>query len=202
MAPKFRKLFDKVFNKRKGAEKKASNGAPVTDRANTQTGRNDAESSTTTGDPLNTTAGANEPETTVASNQPSSTPTVDDDDKADIHGMFTFVDKRPEEPDIVDIVALHGLNGHYRKTWSTMGAAGGRVNWLKDLIPRYIPNARIMSFGYNSSVQFSKSTSDIGNFADGLLADLMSCRNSEEEKCRPLIFICHSLGGIVFKQVS
>ena len=74
------------------------------------------------------------------------------------------------------------------------------VNWLTDLLPPTIPNARIMSYAYNSAVQFSKSTSDVFTFADQLLEHIMAVRLSKEEQTRPLLFVCHSLGGIVFKQ--
>lgn len=57
-----------------------------------------------------------------------------------------------------------------------------------------------MSYGYNSAVQFSKSAADIGVFAEQLLFSLMAKRRSHSERERPVIFICHSLGGLVFKQ--
>ncbi|RBR10932.1 hypothetical protein FVER53590_01623 [Fusarium verticillioides] len=38
------------------------------------------------------------------------------EDEADCRGLFTFVPKDRDEPGIVDIVAIHGLNGHYSKT--------------------------------------------------------------------------------------
>lgn len=117
-------------------------------------------------------------------------------------GMFILEDKPSQQTKIVDIVAIHGLNGHYQNTWTTTTASGERINWLKDLLPKQIPSARIMSYGYNSAVQFSKSVADIGTFAEQLLNDLISWRNSPAEKLRPIIFICHSLGGIVFKQVK
>jgi predicted alpha/beta-fold hydrolase len=124
------------------------------------------------------------------------------DDDNDGFGMHVFVDKPDHDPNIVDFVALHGLNGHYRNTWTaTSPVDGRRVNWLKDLLPRVIRNARVMSFGYNSVVQFSKGTAGINEFAEQLLEALMTWRSSPEEKRRPVIFICHSLGGIVFKQV-
>ncbi|KAI9777234.1 MAG: hypothetical protein M1839_008964 [Geoglossum umbratile] len=115
------------------------------------------------------------------------------------YGMFILEDKPEDETGLVDIVAIHGLTGHYRNTWRAKSDSGKEHNWLKDFLPQEIPNARIMSFGYNSAVQFSKSVADIETFADGLVEDLMSWRRSSVEKERPLIFICHSFGGIVFK---
>jgi hypothetical protein len=115
--------------------------------------------------------------------------------------MFIFADKAADETGLVDIIAIHGLNGHYRKTWTAVSESGTECNWLQDLLPKQIPNARIMSYGYNSAVQFSKSTAGVGMFADELLEDILSWRVSSVEKARPVIFICHSLGGIVFKKV-
>jgi hypothetical protein len=119
-------------------------------------------------------------------------------------GMFVLVDQAADATGIVDIIAIHGLNGHYQKTWTATPklARGKECNWLKDLLPKQIPNARIMSYGYNSIVQFSKSTARVGIFADALLEDIISWRRSAEEQARPIIFICHSLGGIVFKRVG
>ncbi|KAJ5663650.1 hypothetical protein N7507_004381 [Penicillium longicatenatum] len=115
-------------------------------------------------------------------------------------GMHVLQDKPSDANGIVDIVALHGLNGHPTKTW-TATVKGTSVNWLRDMLPAAIEDARIMSYGYDSSVQLSKSTADIGTFAEGLLAELISLRMRGKEKGRPIIFICHSLGGIVFKQL-
>jgi hypothetical protein len=119
-------------------------------------------------------------------------------------GMFVLVGKAANATGIVDIIAIHGLNGHYQKTWTAAPklARDKECNWLKDLLPKQIPNARILSYGYNSVVQFSKSTAGVGMFADALLEDIISCRRSAEEQARPIIFICHSLGGIVFKRVG
>jgi hypothetical protein len=53
---------------------------------------------------------------------------------------------------IQSIVAVHGLNGHREKTWTSKD----NVNWLKDLLPEKIPNARIFSWGYDANT-YSKS---------------------------------------------
>jgi protein SERAC1 len=121
------------------------------------------------------------------------------------YGLHVLVDKDPEGEGIVDVVAVHGLDGHYRNTWTMEDTTKRyrRVNWLETVLPKQeLIHARILAFSYNSSVQFSKSTSDVFVFADQLLEHLMGKREHEGEQCRPIVFICHSLGGIVVKQVS
>lgn len=118
------------------------------------------------------------------------------------YGMFVF---QPESAECcVDIVAVHGLGGHYDGTWTWNPAESngqGPCNWLKDLFPSEFPNARILSFGYNSAVQFSKSIADISMFGEMLLTRTLLERVSEKQKHRPIIFVGHSLGGIVIKKV-
>lgn len=59
--------------------------------------------------------------------------------------------------------------------------------------------ARIFSYGYDSAV-FSKSVADIDQAARILLSRLLGKRRTSEDKSRPIIFIAHSLGGLVVKQ--
>jgi hypothetical protein len=116
-------------------------------------------------------------------------------------GLFILHDQPEDMPGVIDIIAIHGINGHYTKTWTGMSATGQHMNWLKDFLPEKLPPARIFSYGYNSAVQFSKSTASIADFADELLSHISSHRSNPTQLARPLIFICHSLGGIVFKKV-
>jgi hypothetical protein len=98
------------------------------------------------------------------------------------------------------IVAVHGLEGHYRSTWTDKAT---QICWLEDrqFLPSHVPNARVMSYHYDSRI-FSRSVSDITDAARGLMAHLRAKRVSVEEKTRPIVFIAHSLGGIVVKKVS
>ena len=59
-----------------------------------------------------------------------------------------------------------------------------------------------MSYGYNSRTAFSKAVTDINDEAAMLLDRLDGERQSKDQKTRPIIFISHSLGGIVVKKVS
>ena len=51
------------------------------------------------------------------------------------------------------IVAVHGFNGHRTETWG-LGADDARAaegqTWLETLLPTRIPEARVMTFGYDS----------------------------------------------------
>ncbi|SCO86151.1 uncharacterized protein FRV6_10278 [Fusarium oxysporum] len=115
-------------------------------------------------------------------------------------GIREVVSQSNENPNCVDIVAIHGLNGHRDKTWIDKAT---RLNWLEDkeCLQKDFPAARVLTFGYNSRTYFSRSISDVRDFSSELLAAVKAWRRSAAEQSRPLIFICHSLGGLVFKQV-
>ena len=95
----------------------------------------------------------------------------------------------------VDIVAIHGLNGDAYNTWTHKNS---RNLWLRDELPRDLPGARLYTYGYPSHLLFSKSKAQIRDYASKLLSCLSIVRVSQE--ARPIIFIAHSLGGIVCKQ--
>ena len=93
-------------------------------------------------------------------------------------------------------MAVHGLGGDWERTWTD---DNGKL-WLRDFLPFQLPNAKIMSYGYNSEVVFSKAVTDIVDEAAMLLDRLDGERL--EGKTRPIIFISHSFGGIVVKKVA
>ena len=79
--------------------------------------------------------------------------------------------------------------------------------WPKDLLPKKIPQARILTFGYDTDVWhfWSRPASDntIKNHADTLTADLCSLRHEKSQiAARPIIFVAHSLGGLVCAKVG
>lgn len=99
------------------------------------------------------------------------------------------------------IVAVHGLNpgsksNHGRRTWA-VGEGDDERLWLRDFLPSKVPEARILLFGYDSSV-INGSKMHLTDHAKNLLNRLESKRTAAPE--RPILFIAHSLGGLVVKQ--
>ncbi|ROW15424.1 hypothetical protein VPNG_02302 [Cytospora leucostoma] len=104
----------------------------------------------------------------------------------------------------VCIVFIHGLNGHRDNTWRHENSM---KPWPEVILPRHVQNARIMTYGYDSRVadwnQFlgKVSINGIKQHAQNLLETLASRRTDEQSYTRAIIFVCHSLGGIICKDV-
>ncbi|TVY40134.1 Protein SERAC1 [Lachnellula subtilissima] len=108
-----------------------------------------------------------------------------------------------DEPAEIDIVAVHGLNGDSIKTWTSESEG---ICWLNhpDFLPKYVNRARVLTWGYNANVSSlnGKTTSSdrILQHAQTLVAQLHADRELEGAQDRPIIFLCHSLGGIIVKR--
>ncbi|CAM1508895.1 Fc.00g026340.m01.CDS01 [Cosmosporella sp. VM-42] len=103
-----------------------------------------------------------------------------------------------DEKVLVDIITIHGLSGHPKKTWTN--SKSGHYWPLKSL-PHDIPFSRIMTFGYSTNTKLlGNSTAIISDIAKALLSNLINKRRTEKQKARPIIFVAHSLGGIVLKE--
>lgn len=128
------------------------------------------------------------------------------------------------------VIFIHGIQGHPRATWACganpakpksnlreffhrkhKSASGDAedstpesVYWPKDLLPKDFKNTRVLTYGYDSRVShFFKGPANQNNInAHGrsLLNALELCRR--DDPIRPIIFVVHSLGGIILKEVS
>ncbi|UPK97374.1 hypothetical protein LCI18_008309 [Fusarium solani-melongenae] len=98
----------------------------------------------------------------------------------------------------MDICAIHGLGGNAIDTWT---AKNGKM-WLRDYLPStgYFDQSRIMTFGYDSDLTSKESVMTVDSWADSLLEYLSLIRKSQNERDRPLLLVCHSLGGLVAKK--
>lgn len=100
------------------------------------------------------------------------------------------------EPQLADtdIIFVHGLDGHSRRTW-----AGTKAFWPQDFIPQEVEfsSCRVLTFGYDTGRYQDDNGLHLEDLADALLADLCRCRTAFGN--RRIIFVAHSFGGIVVK---
>ncbi|EPE08934.1 kinesin light chain 1 [Ophiostoma piceae UAMH 11346] len=105
----------------------------------------------------------------------------------------------PAQP-TVDICFVHGLKGHRDKTWTVDGT--NQQPWPATMLPGKFPHAHLLTFGYDADVVrlgvASKDT--IKSLAESLLYSLKRVRQEVDALHRPIIFVVHSLGGIVCKK--
>ncbi|KAF8523519.1 hypothetical protein BU17DRAFT_13492, partial [Hysterangium stoloniferum] len=71
------------------------------------------------------------------------------------------------------IVAIHGLDGHYAKSFT----APNSVLWLRDTLPKSIPNARILTYSYDARTHGkNRSQQTISHLARNFLVALSTFR--------------------------
>lgn len=98
----------------------------------------------------------------------------------------------------VDIVFVHGLSGHRRATWTK-----DSILWPQELLPTDIPSARVITFGYEAAVidlnnEVTQSTME--THAADICDRLAGLRSGTPSFKRPIVFVAHSLGGLVCAQ--
>lgn len=101
----------------------------------------------------------------------------------------------------LDICFVHGLTGNRDTTWTVREEEA--VAWPPSLLPTYFPKARLLTFGYDAYVVRKKTVASGNRLVDhatNLLIDLANERASPDASRRRIIFVAHSLGGLVCKE--
>lgn len=103
---------------------------------------------------------------------------------------------------VIDVVFVHGLNGHPYHTWASEKS---KIFWPGDLLPPIVEEekARILVYGYDAGVtSFTDGVSKdkIHNHAESLVAELFANRRMQKATERPIVLVAHSLGGLVVKR--
>ncbi|KAH6854879.1 hypothetical protein B0I37DRAFT_395223 [Chaetomium sp. MPI-CAGE-AT-0009] len=79
------------------------------------------------------------------------------------------------------------------------------IYWPADLAPKTIPGSRILTYGYDTRLGHRLtgrpvSKKSVYDHAWDLLCEFEYLRRNLNEKDRPILFIAHSLGGIIVKE--
>ncbi|KAH7316958.1 hypothetical protein B0I35DRAFT_451752 [Stachybotrys elegans] len=93
--------------------------------------------------------------------------------------------------------------GETSETGSTAGqrlSESEPVFWPSDLLPKDVPGARVLTFGYDSKITKYLSGPTNQNSLLAHAKDLLFSLSRERIPDRPTIFVAHSLGGIVVKE--
>ncbi|KAK3305959.1 uncharacterized protein B0T15DRAFT_533930 [Chaetomium strumarium] len=100
----------------------------------------------------------------------------------------------------LDVVAVHGLNGDCFTSWTGQSPSEPPTVWLNELLLQKLPRTRAMTFGYDASVIGNTSVAGVRGNARKLLLLLRNKREDDGSLHRPIVFVGHSLGGIIIKQ--
>ncbi|MEZ6132164.1 MAG: hypothetical protein R3C59_26180 [Planctomycetaceae bacterium] len=90
-----------------------------------------------------------------------------------------------------DVIFVHGLGGDWRETWDNGDPDGFWPEWLAE----DCPNAQVWSLGYPASPTSSNYSMPLQDRSKSVIEVL----KNEDLGQRPMYFVTHSLGGLVFK---
>ena len=100
----------------------------------------------------------------------------------------------PERDIDGDIIALTGLAGHAFGSW-----AASPHMWLRDFLPIDLPRARVLLYGFDSSLAGSQSRNILADLSNDFVVKLHTMRSLSRSEDRPIVLIGHSLGCLIIK---
>ncbi|KAI0423479.1 hypothetical protein F5Y09DRAFT_239934 [Xylaria sp. FL1042] len=101
------------------------------------------------------------------------------------------------------VVGVYGLGAHPEHTWTceeptAEDSSRTKAHLLRDLLASSFPEARILSFAHSSDWLVNAPIKTAEEIGERLLEQLVKHRNNRKQHL-PIIFIGHSLGGIIIK---
>lgn len=95
----------------------------------------------------------------------------------------------------VDIISIPGLGSH------PIGSFKGEDGvWIREFLPEDLPSARILAYGYDTSILDRNTKQSISDLAKAFLSSIRAFRSATKTSQRPIIFVAHSLGGLLVKE--
>ncbi|KAG8163153.1 hypothetical protein KVR01_007631 [Diaporthe batatas] len=105
----------------------------------------------------------------------------------------------PEGEHKFDCLVISGLASHPFGSWQTHGHDKSFM-WIRDELLQRLPGVRFLVYGYDTTLGDSKSFQLIPDLAVSLV-DTVKSIGWSTPSAKPVLFLAHSLGGVVLKQV-
>ena len=115
----------------------------------------------------------------------------------DFHG-FTILNEVQPDDHSIDCIAIPGLGYHPFSVWQRDPEADPFM-WLRDSLPQSVPGAQVLLYGYDPEFRDGDCPNSIEEIVISFISDLRSMGRSSLS-AKPVVFLAHSLGGIVLKQ--
>ncbi|KAI1335062.1 hypothetical protein F5Y15DRAFT_399463 [Xylariaceae sp. FL0016] len=97
-----------------------------------------------------------------------------------------------------DCIAISGLASHPFGSWQPK-VRDKSFMWIRDALPLSLPSVRTILYGYDTTLVNSNSFQSIRDIAS-TLANHLSSGGWHLTTGKPLLFLAHSLGGIIVKE--
>ncbi|KAG7105252.1 hypothetical protein HYQ44_016564 [Verticillium longisporum] len=117
-----------------------------------------------------------------------------------------YIISNPENAKFV-IVAVHGLGTHPERTWEALPPRSRDstektqpVHLLRHILKEDFPEARILMHAHNSDWMINAPVKTARQIGEQLIAELTE--HLSKHSCLPIVFIGHSFGGIIIKEVQ
>jgi hypothetical protein len=95
-------------------------------------------------------------------------------------------------------IAISGLASHPFGSWQPKGS-DKTFMWIRDALPKHLSGVRAVIYGYDTELKDSKSTQVIQDLATALIA-LLQAHGWDTPSAKPVVFLVHSLGGLLFRE--
>jgi hypothetical protein len=94
-------------------------------------------------------------------------------------------------------IAISGLASHPFGSWQPK-EANRTFMWIRDGLSRHLRGTRAILYGYDTKLDASQSFQRIPDLAQALVSTLQT-HGSNNHLLKSIVFIAHSLGGLVLK---
>ena len=95
-------------------------------------------------------------------------------------------------------MAVSGLASHPFGSWQPK-ESNKTFMWIRDELPDALPGARALIYGYDTKLHDSRSFQLIPDLATAFI-NLLDTYGWNSSTAKPIAFLTHSLGGLVFKE--